>query len=340
MIFNDTNILIRKSDEDFIEFNLDSGIKYKIIKKNLQEIHSEEFIDGNFSFVDMYIDVDNEDNVYGILNDKLGKICSLSVEDKIKLNTIFKYDYKNFYIKFPYIKKILKEKHLIYYSINKENPLMCTLIHMYMHEDKVIKNNIDYIPYNIMSNFEVVWKDNTPTVFYLKSIKGNEELFISTYNNENFTWSNPLKVTESKESKIYLSALIDKHNNYHVVFAENNKGKYYCKYIKLRLFNDKFDILSLQTIKTNTMCLFPHLINYEDIIKIQWGEYNCVYECKSIDLGNTWSDIEIYENESSFMLRRYIYKSNHEEDKLYKFSTIFTDSENVKNGNYRIQYSI
>ena len=340
MSFNNANILIKKSNEDFIEFNLDCGIEYKFIQKDLQKIYSEELMDGSFSFVDIYMDIDNDDNIYGILNDKQGKICSISIDDHIKINTIFKYDYKNFYIKFPYIKKFLKENHVIYYSINKENPLMCTLMHMHICEDKVIKNNIDYIPYNIMSNFEVVWKGNKPTVFYLKSIKGNEELFVSTYNNESFKWSNPLKITESKQLKIYLSALVDKDNNYHVVFAENNNGKYYCKYIKLRGFDESFDILCLKTIKTNTMCLFPNLINYEDIIKIQWGEYQCVYECKSIDLGKTWSEIETYKNESKFMLRRYIYKSNYEEDKLYKFSTIFTDEKEVQKGNYKMKYSI
>lgn len=40
------------------------------------------------------------------------------------------------------------------------------------------------------------------------------------------------------------------------------------------------------------------------------------------------------------MLRRYIYKSNYEEDKLYKFSTIFTDEKEVQKGNYKMKYSI
>ena len=340
MIFNDTNILIKKSDESLIEFNLDSGIKYKIINKGLKHIYREEFTNRNFSFVDIYIDIDNDDKIYGVLNDKLGKICSLSIEDGFKLDTIFKYDYKYFYIKFCYIKKFLKEKHLIYYSINKDNPLMCTLIHMHICEDKVIKNKIDCISYNILSNFEVIWTDKVPTIFYFKVVEGNEELFISRYNNETYKWSNPLKITKSKELKIYLSVLVDKYNNYHVAFAENNKGKYYCKYIKLKLSKNDFEILNLQTIKTNVMCLFPHLINYEEKIKIQWGEYSCIYECKSTDLGNTWGEIKTYENDSNCMLRRYIYKSNYKEDKIYNFSTIFADEKNIQDGNYKIQYSM
>lgn len=336
MLFNDTDILIKKSNQELNVLNLGDCIMHHIIKNDLDETYSEEIIKGDFSFIDVYADIDKNDNIYGILSDKKGKILEIKIEDEIKFSTIFKYDYKNFYIKFPYIKNFSKEKHVIYYSINKNNPLMCRLIHIYKYEDKTIKSKVDYIPYNIMSNFEVVWKNDSPILFYFKSINGYEELFITIFDKNNLSWSQPLKITNSKELKIYLSVLYDRNDNYHIVFSENNGGKYFCKYIKLNLANNDFNILKSETIKTRTMCLFPHLINYKNNLYIQWGEYNYIYTCKSNDLGNKWEKNNIYEKESDKSFRRYIFKSNYKGDKLYKFSTIFITKESIYNKNVDI----
>lgn len=333
MLFNDTDILIKKSNQELNILNLGDSIIYHVIKNDYNEIYTEEIIKGDFSFIDVYADIDKNDNIYGILSDKKGKILEVKIEDEIKFNTVFKYDYKNFYIKFPYIKNFSKEKHVIYYSINKKTPLMCRLIHIYICEGKTKKSRVDYIPYNIMSNFEVVWKNDSPILFYFKSINGCEELFVTMFDKNNLSWSKPLKITNSKELKIYLSVLYDTNSNYHIAFSENNEGKYFCKYIKLNLDDNNFNILKSETIKTRTMCLFPHLINYKNNLYIQWGEYNYVYTCKSSDLGNTWEKNSIYEKESDQSLRRYIFKSNYEGDELYKFNTIFENRENIKNRN-------
>ncbi|MGL5756062.1 MAG: hypothetical protein ACRCYC_12110 [Paraclostridium sp.] len=339
MSFNDTDILIKDSKEELKIFKLGSSIIYQVIKKNSNEVYTDEIIKGELSFIDIYMDIDKNDNIYGIVNDKIGKICSINVEDDIKIETIFKYDYKNFHIKFPYIKNLSNENHIIYQSINKKTPLISNLIHIYKQNNQIFKNNIDYIPYNIMSNFEVVWKKDIPALFYFKSIKGFEELFVSTFNKNYCKWSKPLKITNSKEFKIYLSALVDSNGNYHVVFAENNDGKYYCKYLRLSLEYNNIEVLESKIIKTQTMCLFPHLINYKNTLYIQWGEYHYIYGCKSIDLGKTWDEptMRIKESESDF--KRYMYKSNYIEEKEYKFSTVFANKENIKQGKYKIKDS-
>lgn len=340
MLFNDTDILIKKSNQDLSILNLGSSIKYHVIKNDSNEVCSQEVINGEFSFIDAYADIDKDDNIYGILSDKKGKLIEMKLEESIKFNTVLKYDYKNFYVKFPYIKIFSHKKHIIYYSINKKNPLMCNLIHIYIDGDKTIKSKVDYIPYNIMSNFEVVWKDDSPILFYFKSIDGCEELFSTTFDKNKLSWSKPLKLTDSKELKIYLSVLKDINNNCHIVFSENSGGKYFCKYIKLSLNENSFNKIRVETIKTRTMCLFPHLINYKNDLYIQWGEYNYVYTCKSNDLGEVWDIENIYEKKSDKALRRYIFKSNYEKDKLCKCNTIFTNLDNIKNNNFEIDYIV
>lgn len=336
MFFNDTDILIKKSNKDLNVFKLGKNIIYKDINSYSKEVVTKEIINGDYSFVDIHIDIDDYDRVYGILNDKKGKLLSINMDDDTHRDIILKYDYRDFCIKFPYIKDILNGKHIFYYLVDIENLYVSDLIHIYKDRDLFIKNKIDVVPHNIMSNYEVVWDEDIPIVFYFKYIDDAEELFVSVFNRNYNEWSKPLKITDSKKGKVYLSAIKDVSGYYNIVFSENNEGKYYCKYIKGELIYDKFEVLELQTIKTDLMCLFPHIINYRNELYIQWGEYNYVYTCKSSDLGRTWDTPKINNQESNMNFQRYIYKSNFIEDREYIFKNIFGDREYMNMLDYKI----
>lgn len=336
MFFNDTEILIKKSNKDLNVFKLGENIIYKDINSYSKEVITKEIINGDYSFVDVYIDIDESDRVYGILNDKKGGLFNINIERDIYREVVLKYDWENFYIKFPYIKSISDQNHIFYYLINKENPHITDLMHIYINENLSIKSRIDEIPYNIMSNYEVVWDEDIPILFYFKYIDDAEELFASVFNRNYNEWSKPLKITDSKKGKIYLSAIKDVGGYYNIVFSENNEGKYYCKYIKGELISDEFAVLELQTIKTDLMCLFPHIINYRNGLYIQWGEYNDVYTCTSSDLGRTWDTPKINNQESNMNFKRYIYKSNYVEDREYIFKSIFGDREYMNMLDYKI----
>ncbi|MCU9815981.1 hypothetical protein [Paraclostridium sp. AKS73] len=111
MLFNDTDILIKKSNQDLNILNLGSGITYHVIKNGSNELCSQDVIKGEFSFIDTYADIDKNDNIYGILSDRNGKLLELKIGEDIQFSTVLKYDYKNFYIKFPYI-KIISNKNI------------------------------------------------------------------------------------------------------------------------------------------------------------------------------------------------------------------------------------
>ena len=340
MFFNNAEILIKKSNRDLNIFKLSDKIIYEDIKANTNEIYKKELMDGDYSFVVINIDIDENDNVYGILNDKKGKLLSISIEDDIYMDTILKYDCKNFFIKFPYIKNFSKENHIFYYLVKKENPNISDLIHIYRDKNFSMKNIVDYIPYNIMSNFEVIWDKNIPILFYFKHVDEVEELFVSVFNIEKNKWSEPFKITDSKKSKIYLSVIKDVRGYYNIVFAEENEGKYYCQYIKGKLKYNKFEILESTLIKTELMCLFPHLINHRNELYIQWGEYNNLYTCKSVDLGATWGKTKLNNPEADKFLKRYIYKSNNIEERDYIVNSIFTDKEDIDMLDYKITDSL
>ena len=303
-----TNILIQNLNDEMYLFDLDKDVLYTKLDSNLNKLSSEKLIEGDFSFVDLCLDIDNENNIYGVINNKKGKLINIDIKDDvIDTSLLFKYDYKNFFIKFPYFKKVNTENHIIYYLVDKKSPYSTTLIHLYKSDDKYVKNKIDYLNYNIMTNFIVTIDNDIPTIFYFKHINDFEELFMSTFDLSTLKWSTPYQITNSKKNKIYLTVLKDINNTYHIAFSENNNNKYYCKYINGNISNEKFQINKESFISHNLMCVFPTLIEQNSNIYIQWVEYFNLYMSKSDDYGNTWSSPLLDENisNSSFILYKF-----------------------------------
>lgn len=317
-----TSILIEDSiNQNLSLFELKDNVIYTNMNSNLNVINSNVLIDGQYSFIDIWLDIDNNENIYGILNDKKGRLENLIINhNELKKDIIIKYDYKNFWIKFTYKKDFQDENHIVYYSINKRNPYYAYLIHIYKSCNKIKKTRIDFIRYNILSNFVITYKDNIPTIFYFKIVDYVEELFMSTFDINNYTWSQPIQITDSKKSKIYLSAIKDNNDNYHIVFAENNNNKYFCKYIGYNIINDNFSISTEKYISKHSMCTFPNLILNNSELYIQWVEYFDLYSSKSYDYGKSWSDPKLNSSVSDLNFQRYEFRSN---NNPYNTNTVY-----------------
>ena len=318
-----TNIVIKKNNNDLYYFDIDKDIVLTKINNKNDILLSKILFTGDYSFVDIWLDINEEDNIYGVINDGKGKILNLNIEeDNVDTHTIIKYDHENFIVKFPYTKHISNIKHTIYYSINKSIPLLANLIHIYEDDNIYVKNTIDFIDYNILSNFVVAYSNNRPIIFYFKLVDKFEELFVSTFDLNSHSWSKPIQITKSSKSKIYLSVLQDENNNFHIVFSENNDSKYYCKYININLENDSLKINQESTISKNVMCLFPSIIKENSTLYIQWVEYFNLYSCKSSDLGISWSRPTMDINISNQPFIRYQYISDN-------ITSIFAPKDNL-----------
>lgn len=321
---NEVKMLLKKSNGNLAILNIDGGIKYELLNNNLSKILNKKIYDGNFSYINTWFDINKDDSIYGIIDNNKGNLIKININDDIiSSSTLIKYDYKNFIIKFPYIKILDNENHIIYFSINKKNNNFSQLIHIYKNDNIYKKSKIDFINYNIMSNFVVTWNNNIPSIFYYNRVNGFEELFVSTFDLNNLNWTSPLKLTNSEKNKIYLDVIKDINNNYHIVYSENNNLKYHCQYLKLEINNTNFKILESSLIKNNIMCLFPTLLIQSNNIFIQWVEYNNLYICKSINSGKTWSKSNKNNSISDYIFLRYYYKSNYKLDNNYNLSYIF-----------------
>lgn len=322
--------LIKKSNKNITNINLDNGIELYNYSPNFDLISSKKILDGAYSFTDVWFDINKNDTLYGIINAKNNNIVHLYINDKIIVkNTLLKYNSNLFTINFPYIKNINGNTHIFYYLINNSN-YHCTLIHHYKRDDKWIKNEIDINNYLILSNFVVIFKDSAPVVFYFKQVNKYEELFVSIFDLNTNTWSSPFQITNSHKTKVYLSIIKCTNDHYHIAFSENNSSRYYCTYINGYINEYKFITSNYETISKTIACTFPNLIEYSNILYIQWIEYSNLYTRLSYDFGKTWLQPSIDELASNNPFICYNYKSNYSDDKANNPFAIFACKSSLK----------
>lgn len=329
---SDTEILIKNKDNKIKIFKMNSGLICYDIDSNFNESNLTKVMDGNYYFSDIYIDIDDNDIIYGIVNNK-GKLLTFVMDnDVITTTTTIKYDYNDFFVKFPSITRTHNDTHIFFYSLNKYNPTIFFLNHIYCNKKQSKKNKFNLSSHGILTNFVVTWNSNIPTIFYYDIVSGVEEIFVSTFNLHTLNWSIPYQITSSKKNKIYLSVLRYSDSSYHILFSENNDSKYYCQYINGSFKDNDFYVNKSISLRKDTMCLFPTLIINNSIVYAQWVEYNTLYSCKSIDLGKSWSIATPHNYWNNYDTVRYEFKSNYHEDNNYLLSSVFS-RQNCYNSN-------
>lgn len=323
--------IIEKSNNDICNITLDEGITLYNYESNFKLLSSKKLIDGNYSFADYWFDINKLDILYGLINTKDGSIIHYYINDRFTIKScILKYNPNRITIKFPYIKNINGVTHIIYFEIHKGAKHYCTLIHHYKKNNKWVKDEIDSMNYMILSNFVVIFNGCNPSIFYLKIINGNEEVFYSTFDLITSTWSSPTQITNTSKEKVYLSVIKSSNNFYNIIYSENNLNSYYCSYINGYIDNNKFISNSNITISKSTACVFPHLIEYKNNLYIQWLEYHDLYTSISRDFGETWSEKSLFEDISNIPFSYYSFKSNNLNNTIYNLTNIFLYEKSLK----------
>ena len=231
---NERFAIIRRSYKDMFYISPDSdGLYYNYYDDNGCLLQKNKLINyNNIDFTKYSISIDKDDNIYCIYCDKSLEILKCSNQSFIfkKIEAIT-YNYKKFALAFPYVKYIEDNPHIFYYVFNNNSINTCALFHHYKHKDYWIENKIDFINHIVLNNFTVLWNGSIPTIFYFNLVNGCEEVFASRFNLGTFTWSDPIQITNSGYNKLYLSAIRDNINFYHICFCEYENNGYIVKYI-------------------------------------------------------------------------------------------------------------
>lgn len=270
------NTLLRKSDNSLSIISYENnGVFIESLSNSRTTISKKRITKEISSFASSYFDIDKSDTVYGLLNEGGSlKYIEISGED-IKKITLIEYTGQTKEVLFPEIKILDKEIHIFFYEISLND--CCTFVHYYSNGGKWIRFVISKIDTFMLTNYCVLWDDNRPSIIFLNKVCDSEEILLTQFTSKKKCWGIETVLTDSKKPKVYLSAYKDKSNNLHLTYSENNNNKYYCTYSKISLATDDYTILDNRYISKTTICEFPHIIYINNILYIQWSEYDNIF---------------------------------------------------------------
>ncbi len=328
---NNCSTIIRRSTKDMFNFYLDEKLCYDYFNQEGNLIFSTSIIDLPLDFTTSYFSLDENDSLYGVYADNALKLLEIPKESSDFIQRdIVTYNYENFNILFPYIKKFNDDLHIFYYVYNNASTNECALFHHYRHDGVWLENKIDFINHVVLDNFTVLWIQHSPVIFYFNLVNRYEEIFSSRFNLNTLTWSRPIQITNSNKNKIYLSVLKDNMNFYHFTFCEKIDNGYAVKYINGYLMDDKLDLGVSTYVTGPSTCMYPSLIKNDSSLYLMWVNYNRLNTSISTDLGKTWSehDIDEFSIEDDFTRARFV--SNYKDDLPYNSTSLFTTHNNVE----------
>ena len=324
--------IIRRCQKDMFYMYLGSdGLYYNYYDTDGYMVHRDKLInDMDLDFTRYSFSLDKNNNVYCIYCDNSLHVLECKDNSSVFVQTEhITYNYKKFSVLFPYVKYINNNPHIFYYVFNNNSASTCALFHHFNHNDHWIENKIDFINHIVLDNFVVLWNESVPTIFYFNLVNGCEEIFASRFNLGTFTWSEPVQITNTGKNKLYLSAIRDNINFYHLCFCEHDGGGYAVKYISGYLNENKFNMDVASYISEPSTCMYPSIVKVDNTLFVSWVNFNKLFTSSSKDSGKSWSDTDIDEYSAEDKFIRSAFYSNYEEDLKYNVSHVFSTLNDV-----------
>lgn len=322
---------IRRSNSDLFYIYLNNGLNYKYYENSKTLLHHINILQTyitDFTYYDFCIDID--DNIYGILSyDNLRIIKCEKNEFLFVSDNMLELDFQRFGICYPYINKIEDTIHLFYYVYLREENSISYLYHMYNQNNIWYQDKIDCIEHLVLNEYKVIFVNNSPIIFYFNMVNNIEELFCSSFDNENKKWKNPIQITNTYKNKLYLD-VVYKNNAFHITFCQKTDNNYCIDYLKLNYDSINFTNSILINITTPSIYMYPSFAIDNDIIYIMWVYFNKIYSTYSIDNGISWS-INSCDNSSindNFLRTKYL--SNYNDDKTFSGNNLFVTDDEIK----------
>ncbi|MCT4508381.1 MAG: hypothetical protein N4A48_06400 [Tepidibacter sp.] len=323
---NYSETLIRNADGDILNFYVKN--KKLFLRKFKSESGwdtSNEIID-NVIYDKLSIEIDKEDKIYGVAITESGNVLYIHTDkdNNIKLSELFDYDYQKYLLIYPYINKSGSNLHIIYYLQDIRNNKTWAIYSHYFDGKEWIQNNVDFVlSYPMLNTFEVVSNENDLNIFYINTINGVEQIFLSEFNNVNKSWDKPIQITNTNNKKLYLNVLNEK-NDYHITWSEFVNNNLLIKYTKGYFDEDIFSISNIINISELSNCSFPTFIKTGDVLWNVWTQMNNIYSSYSFDNGKTWSDPRMDSESIKNKFIIYKFRTNNIEDlNQFKLNTTF-----------------
>ncbi|SHH00256.1 hypothetical protein [Tepidibacter thalassicus] len=327
---NEIRTVIRKSSGDILVFYInEKRLFLREFIKN-EGWNNEKQIINNVVDNQFNIQIDDEDNIYGIANIENGKIVYIYTDENkdIKYKKLFDYNNEKYILINPHVIKKKSNVYIIYYIQDVRDTRIWAIFSHYFDGEKWSESSIDFIvSYPVVNPFFINFSSDNLNIFYFNKVNEVEEIYLSRFNSLNKFWTEPEQLTSTNNKKIYLNVLQDDMNFYHITWSEfvneNLVVKYMNGYLK-DSFKSKSDVVSLSE-KSN--CSFPTLIKTGKTLWNVWTQMNKLYNCYSFDNGKTWSEVNLDNKSIDINFIRYKFRSNNIDDlKNFKLDTTFGTS--------------
>lgn len=307
--------MLIKSNKFITKISFDKGTIVYNFDNEYNLLSSYKILQDSYNFDDVWFDIYDNDNIYGLVNSYDGNLIYILIKDtRLIKYKLLNYDKNMYLVKFPSIKKFSNCIHIFYYCIDKTNSNFCKLIH-YTYKNSWKKAVIDSMYYGLLTNYIVKFHDNIPIIFYLKSINEYEELFMSKFDLNTQMWTSPFQITNTKKPKVYLSIIKTPDNFYNIVFSENNSNKYYCTYINGYIEENNFIISRYDVVSKSIACMFPSVNMYNNTLYVQYIEYFSLYTSTfATGFNFGWRTPVLEQNSFLENFSGYIYNSNLKEN--------------------------
>lgn len=267
------------------------------------------------AFLEYNTSIDEEDNIYLVHQDmSFNLILTILKDEKLEITIL-----KDKLISEVYYLNIImdnKNPHIFYFQSLVESEKQYGLYHHYFNglnwTTKIVdKINVD----QLLNPMKIIKNEKELIIAYYDKIK-DEQIYMNTFNLEKEEWRDKIRLTTSKNSKLYVDILL-KEEKLNLVYSEFKEGNLIIKYERFNYANkigEKEKILSNLENPQD-----PILIYYDEKLWTVWIEHDNVMSRYSIDYGSTWSPIYLW-NESK---GKDIVK--------YKFSKASNLGENILN---------
>lgn len=310
---NHVETIVKKSNKDTLVFYTH---KNDLILRTF--IHNKGWLDLKKILSDVIsnqfnIQIDKNDEIYGIANNLYGEILYLYTDNNldIKYKKLFNYNNEKYIIKYPYIIKNGDNIHVFYYIRDIKDYRVWSILSHYFDGEKWENCNIEFIKsYPIINPFIVTQYSDDLNIFYFNKVGDKEEVFYNQFSYNTQQWSKSHKLTNTKNKKIYLDVLKDNNNLHHITWSEFINDNLTIRYINRDLNKEIIHENDEIILSEQSNCSFPTIIKAGDVLWTVWAQMNKVYSCNSFDQGYTWDEPRIDNNSSDNDIIRYKFITN------------------------------
>ncbi|SHI19470.1 hypothetical protein [Sporanaerobacter acetigenes] len=222
-----------------------------------------------------------------------------------------------------------EEIHIFYNVLLNEAEKLYRLYHHH-YDDEIWVTNVveDTKIQQVLNPFCLSLQDYSLFVFYYDYAEEGEEIFLKKYDIVEKKWLEKQRITRGFNSKLYIDILLEE-NILNIVYSQNFDGNLSIVYEKYNIVGADTVLLKREILSNEENCSYPTIIKYVDKLWVAWIEYDAVLSRYSVDEGEIWSSIYLWERSKNIDVVRYKYVDNSIKEsnkKLnYSFGSIYPD---------------